>query len=383
MRLEWGVFSPYFQSIESFPGLCINKKVPNPTPSRRKPMRISIVITNYNFARYLRDAIQSALDVRWPDKEIIVCDDGSTDNSRDVIESFGAPIKAIYKPNGGQPSAANAAFPSTTGEIVFFLDSDDMLLPHAAEAVASVWDASTTKVQFPSIVIDQAGAMTGKSWPNFQHGYRPELIRAELIRTARYPTSATSGNAFSRKFLTELFPVPENLEGFDSFLCMTAPLYGNVKTITEPLAKFRIHGANSWSQLTWRPEKLFFYLDQEVRRDAFVRQWAAKLGVEINPGSLRENYEHLMHRMACKRVFPDTYPFPRDSITLLIKDGIKAVLTDPFVNRKTRLVIAIWFLVVGLSPQRFATWAIKTRHVPLSRPRILEFALSLAGAVRR
>ena len=101
-------------------------------------MRISIVITNYNFGRYLGDAIRSALDVRWPDKEVIVCDDGSTDDSRDVIESFGDRIKKVYKANGGQPSAANAAFPLTTGDIIFFLDSDDLLLPQAAEVVVRV-----------------------------------------------------------------------------------------------------------------------------------------------------------------------------------------------------------------------------------------------------
>lgn len=344
-------------------------------------MRISIVITNYNFGRYIGDAIQSALDVRWPDKEIIVCDDGSTDNSRDVIEGFGGRIKKVYKANGGQPSAANAAFPLITGEIIFFLDSDDMLLPEAAEIVVKAWDANTTKVQFPSIVIDHAGAHTGKLWPNFRHGYRPELIKAQLIRTARYPTSATSGNAFSRRFLEELFPVPEDLQALDSSLCMTAPLYGDVKTITEPLGKFRIHGANSWSQNTWQPEKLFFYLDQEIHRDAFVREWAAKLGLMINPNSLRADYGHLMHRMACKRVFPYTYRSPKESVGTLIKDGIRAVLVDPFVNRKTKLIIAIWFLVVGLSPQRVALWAIKARHVPLSRPRIVQLVLSLAAAV--
>ncbi len=345
-------------------------------------MRISIVITNYNFGRYIGDAIQSALDLRWPDKEIIVCDDGSTDNSRDVIEGFGSRIKRLYKANGGQPSAANAAFPLTTGDIIFFLDSDDMLLPEAAEVVIKAWDANTVKVQFPSIVIDQAGADTGKLWPNFRYGYQPELIKAELIRTARYPTSSTSGNAFARRFLEELFPVPENLEGFDSFLCMTAPLYGDVKTITRPLGKFRIHGANSWSQLTWQPDKLFFYLDQEIRRDAFVHEWAAKLGVAISPNSLRTNFYHLMHRIACKRVFPRTYRFPEESVGPLIKDGIRAVLIDPFVNRKTKLIVTIWFLVVGLSSRRVALWAIKARHVPLSRPRMVQFVLSLAGAVR-
>jgi glycosyltransferase involved in cell wall biosynthesis len=346
-------------------------------------MRISIVITNYNFGRYIGDAIQSALDLRWPDKEIIVADDGSTDDSRAVIESFGQRFKTVYKANGGQPSAANAAFPLTTGEIVFFLDSDDLLLPQAAEVVARVWDGMTAKVQFPSIVVDQAGTDTGRSWPHFHHSYAPERIKSELLRTGRYPTSATSGNAFSRRFLEALFPVPEKLEGFDSYLCMTAPFYGDVKTVTEPLAKFRIHGANSWSQLTWKPEKLFFYLDQEIRRNAFVRDWAAKLGLTIHPLSLRADYIHMMHRMGCRRVFPDTYPFPEESIALLVKDGIRAVLSDPFLSGAAKLILATWFLVVGLSPRPIALAAIKARHVPLRRPRMLELALSLAGAVRR
>lgn len=345
-------------------------------------MRISIVITNHNFGRYIAEAIQSALNVSWPDKEIIVCDDGSTDNSREVIEGFGGAVKTVYKANGGQPSAANLAFPLITGEIIFFLDSDDILLPSVAEVVVEAWDADTTKVQFPLIVIDHTGADTGRLWPNFSHNLRPELIRAELIRTARYPTSCTSGNAFSMQFLKELFPVPEDLVGLDSYLCMTAPFYGDVKTITRPLGKFRIHGANSWSQLTWQPEKLFFYIDQEIRRDAFVHRWAETLGLMINPNSLRMDYGHLMNRLAYQRDFPKAHRFPKEPVGTLIKDGIRATLADPFVNRKTKLVIALWFLIVGLSPRRIALWAIRARHVPLSRPRILQIVLFLAGAVR-
>lgn len=343
--------------------------------------RISIVITNYNFGRYIGEAIQSALEMRWRNKEIIVCDDGSTDNSRDIIERFDGGIKRLYKRNGGQPSAANAAFPLTTGEIIFFLDSDDILLPQAAETVVNAWDAKTTKVQFPSIIINQDGMDTGRVWPNFRHAYEPALIRAELLRTARYPTASTSGNAFSRNFLEELFPVPEDLEGFDSFLCMTAPFYGDVKTITEPLGKFRIHGANSWSQLSWQPNKLFFYLDQEIRRDAFVRKSAEELGLMLNPTSLRADYAHLMHRLACKRIFPATYPFPTESISTLIKDGIRAVSSDPLVNRRTKLLVTIWLIVVGFAPRRIALSAIKARHVPLDRPRVVQRILSLAGAV--
>jgi glycosyltransferase involved in cell wall biosynthesis len=346
-------------------------------------MRISIVITNYNFGRYIGDAIRSALDLRWADKEVIVCDDGSTDESRAVIDGFGERVRRVYKANGGQPSAANAAFPLITGDIVFFLDSDDMLLPQAAEAVARVWDDRTAKVQFPSLIIDDAGVDTGKVWPNFRQSYRPELVRAELIRTANYPTSSTSGNAFSRRFLEQLFPVPEDLEGFDSYLCMTAPFHGDVQTITEPLAKFRIHGANSWSQLTWQPEKLLFYLDQTARRDAFVHEWAAKLGIAMNENSLRENYCHLMYRIACRRIFPQRDPCPEERARTLIEDGTRAVRIDPFLNGKTKLILTLWFLVVGLAPRQVALWAVKARHVPLSRPRLMQLLLSLAGAVGR
>jgi hypothetical protein len=90
-----------------------------------------------------------------------------------------------------------------------------------------------------------------------------------------------------------------------------------------------------------------------------------------------------MNRMACKRVFPYTYRFPKESVATLIKDGIGAVLVDPFVNRKTKLIVALWFLVVGLFPQRTALWTIKARHTLLKRPRMVQRVLSLAGAVRR
>jgi glycosyltransferase involved in cell wall biosynthesis len=346
-------------------------------------MRVSIVITNYNFGRFLRDAIQSALNVRWPDKEVIVCDDGSTDDSRAIIESFSDRIVAIYKANGGQPSAANAAFASITGDIVFFLDSDDLLLPQAAEVVIHVWDKETTKVQFPMIVIDQNGMSNGKVWPDFRIAHPPEQIRSELLRTGRYPTSSTSGNAFDVAFLRKVFPVPEDLVGFDSSLCMTAPLCGNVKTITEPLAKFRVHATNTWSQQTWKPEKLLYYIDEEIKRDSFVRRWAGKVGLTLNPASLRANDAHLMNRLACKRVLPERYPFPEEGRGRLMLDGIKAATNAPFANRKTKLLIAFWFVLAGVAPRPMAVRAIKARYVPLSRSRALESVLRLVGAAAR
>jgi glycosyltransferase involved in cell wall biosynthesis len=243
-------------------------------------MRVSIVITNYNFGQFLPDAIQSALDVRWPDKEVIVCDDGSTDNSRAVIESFSDQITAIYKPNGGQPSAANAAFSAVTGDIIFFLDSDDLLLPQAAEVVMHVWDKETAKVQFPMIVIDQDGMSNGKVWPDFGAAYPPEQIRSELLRTGGYPTSSTSGNAFDIEFLRKLFPVPEKLGGYRQFPVHDGAImrkrqddYRTARQVPHPREECMVA-----ADMETRKAALLYrlYIDEEIKRDSFLRQWAAE-----------------------------------------------------------------------------------------------------------
>ena len=76
----------------------------------------SIIVNNYNYGRFLPDAIESALAQSYPRVEVIVVDDGSTDHSRAVIARYGARIHAVLKPNGGQASAFNAAFAHSYGE---------------------------------------------------------------------------------------------------------------------------------------------------------------------------------------------------------------------------------------------------------------------------
>src|SRR4029077_11000360 len=105
--------------------------------------------------------------------------------------------------------------------------------------------------------------------------------------------------------------------------------------------------------------RLLLYIDQEIGRDSFVRQWAAKLDLTLNPASLRANDTHLMNRLACKRLFPEKYPFPEEGRGRLVLDGIKAVMDDPFANWTTKLLVAFWFMLVGLAPRPLALRAIK------------------------
>ncbi|HEY9596457.1 MAG TPA: glycosyltransferase family A protein, partial [Cyanophyceae cyanobacterium] len=90
---------------------------------------VSILINNYNYEPFLKKAIDSALNQTYSSIEVIVVDDGSTDNSREVISRYGDKIIPVFKENGGQASAFNAGFAASQGDIICFLDSDDLFLP--------------------------------------------------------------------------------------------------------------------------------------------------------------------------------------------------------------------------------------------------------------
>jgi len=101
-------------------------------------MSISVVITSYNHAPYLRACIESALNqTRAPD-EVIVIDDGSTDGSRAVIESFGAAIRPVFQENRGTYAALNAGIALASGDWIAIHNSDDVWEPEKLARQAQI-----------------------------------------------------------------------------------------------------------------------------------------------------------------------------------------------------------------------------------------------------
>ncbi|GAA4452707.1 hypothetical protein GCM10023189_16550 [Nibrella saemangeumensis] len=213
---------------------------------------VSIIIDNYNYGRFLREAIDSALHQTYDYTEIIVVDDGSTDDSPAIIQEYGNTIIAIIKQNGGQASAFNEGFKASRGQIIVFLDSDDMLLPTAIEQVVlSFNNPDVSKVHWPMWRIDGSGGKNGEIVPVHplaQGDLLKQLIQhgpAYFCGTA--VGSPTSGNAWSRSFLDQVFPLPESdfkTGGVDFYLFVLAPVYGQVRTISKPQGLYRVHGSN-------------------------------------------------------------------------------------------------------------------------------------------
>jgi glycosyltransferase involved in cell wall biosynthesis len=210
----------------------------------------SIIVTSYNYERYLKEAIDSALGQTYPNVEVIVIDDGSVDNSREVIASFGDRITPVLKDNGGQGSAFNAGFAASRGEVVFFLDSDDALLPSAVETVLDLFGGpDVVKVHWPLWIIDKDGRETGKvKEPKLPEGdFREVLLTRGPMTEATLPSAPTSGNAYARAFLERTLPMPEGAYrvSADAYLFGLAPAFGKIKRLSQPQGFWRFHGQNA------------------------------------------------------------------------------------------------------------------------------------------
>jgi hypothetical protein len=213
-----------------------------------KPL-LSIIITNYNYARWLRESVNSALGQTYSPCEVIVVDDGSTDHSRDVLEEFAGRITPVYKSNGGQASAFNSGFARCNGDVIMFLDADDELHPTAGErAIARLHETGAAKVHWPLRVIDSIGEDTGAMLPSAplpQGDLGADLLEEGPWMGANPPTS---GNAWSRDFLKQVLPMPEQTYRIcaDAYLLALAPLYGTLATIDQPLGCYRAHESNNY-----------------------------------------------------------------------------------------------------------------------------------------
>src|SRR5579871_1081886 len=111
---------------------------------------VSIVITNYNYARYLKDSVESALAQDHPALQVIVVDDGSTDDSLEVLSLLKdayPELTLILGANGGQAAAMNRGWHAARGDWVLFLDADDMLEPGAVGAALAAADADIVLLQ--------------------------------------------------------------------------------------------------------------------------------------------------------------------------------------------------------------------------------------------
>jgi glycosyltransferase involved in cell wall biosynthesis len=246
---------------------------------------VSIIINNYNYGHFLRGAIESALIQTYERSETIVVDDGSTDNSREIIAGYGDRIIPVLKANGGQNSAFEAGFAESSGSIVCFLDADDTFLPTKVGRIVEEFEHHPNVGScFHALrAVDEANEEV--PWPDMVLAGEYDFRRGIKEGTMPLINTASSGLCFQRSLLERMLPVPKPISlNSDMYIKYTAVALSPTLYLNERLTLQRIHSHN-WFTFT--------------ANDALKAKKVAREGI-VSSCWMRERFPEILGRWADK-----------------------------------------------------------------------------------
>lgn len=212
---------------------------------------VTVLIDTYNHGYLLEKSIESVITQDFPADqfEILVIDDGSTDDTAERVRKYGSRVRYLRKANGGQASAFNAAIPEVRGEIVALLDGDDWWESGKLSAVVNAFE------QNPEV------SAVGHGYHHFYEATKemklcvppertvlslatPEAARGAMREWAFLQTSALT---VRKKVLERVVPIPEALVFSADFPIAAAAVAMNVLILAQPLGYYRVHAGNLYA----------------------------------------------------------------------------------------------------------------------------------------
>ena len=329
----------------------------------------SIIVANYNYARFLQDSVGRALAQNYPDFEVIVVDDASTDESTAVLAGFGDRITLITKrQNRGHADSFNVGLAAARGEIILFLDSGDYLYPTVLSAIAAVRRPGAAMYQWRMDLVD-GDKRRLDAYPSPETALNSGDVRPLLTATGRFSTTVTSGMAFGREALRRAMPI--DIAKFprsgDGYLTSAAPFYGDVVEVHGVHSAYRQHGGNHSqfaqdvaSRARWRLEHDAFRLES-------IRRHAAAVGLEVLPEPQMNDHFHVQERIASLLIDPARHPYPADRHRRLAWRGALDTLRAPLSPRYKLLQLSWWLAALAL-PAGAAGQVIAWKLSAASRP---------------
>jgi len=250
----------------------------------------SVLIDTYNYGQYIEEAIGSVLAQDFPaeEREVLVVDDGSTDDTQERVQKFGNAIRYLRKANGGQASAFNFGFEQARGEVVALLDADDLWLPEKLGRVYEAFErhSAAGMVYHRTYLWKGAEETSEDTYFIPVSGNVPESRRALL----QYPMVGTSCLAFRQNALRELLPVPEALRSqADAYLTALIIFVAPVAAVPEFLGKYRLHGANLFQMNEDRVlrSQVEHRMAMRAALLSSIHDWLAKHGQEAGSPEIR------------------------------------------------------------------------------------------------
>jgi glycosyltransferase involved in cell wall biosynthesis len=349
-----------------------------------KPL-VSIIINNYNYERYLSEAIDSAIAQTYPHTEVIVVDDGSTDKSREIIANYGDRVIPVLKQNGGQASAFNTGLATSKGEIIIYLDSDDVLLPNIVKRVVEAFQThpEVIKVQYQLRVVDGETKDLDKIMPDSR--FMPNgNLKHHIRKFHTYGCPPTSGNAFASKELKKIFPVPEKQYRIaaDEYVNNLVPILGPILSLTEVGGLYRVHGNNNYCKPAEGLEEPA-RLRKVILQNAESRNWQRQLYNSVYSTNLKDigSWElgYLKYRVSSLKQDPINHPFPDNLLSLCVRGCISCFIS-PYMRFRGRLLFIFWFIGMLFIPRKIAKSFTEKLLYPEERK---QWVKSIFASIRR
>jgi glycosyltransferase involved in cell wall biosynthesis len=225
------------------------------TPATGPPRRtagsplVSVVIPTHNRAHYITEAIDSVLAQTYPYYEIIVIDDGSTDNTREVLRGYGDRVRYFHQDGRGQAHARNRAVSEARGKYIAMLDDDDVWLPNKLELQVATLeqDDGVGFVGTDMYITDASGNIIDRwgkppSVPEtFESLFEENILGAPSVM-------------IRKRLIEEVGGFDESLRTTDDYdLWLRLARVSRFKCLAVPTVKWRMHGSNKHKD---RPQKL-------------------------------------------------------------------------------------------------------------------------------
>lgn len=237
-------------------------------------MLVSAVIPAFNAGRFVGEAIDSVLGQTYPQVECIVVDDGSTDQTAEVVQRYGDRVRLVRQRNAGVSVARNNGAAAGSGGFVAFLDADDRWYPAKLERQLTALRGATAQTMTVCAVrtVDEAGAPLGDRTWNCPSGLLRALIMFDGARTISCSSTALIPRA--------LF---ESIGGFERELSMSADLdlliriarRGEIAIVNEPLVDYRVHAANMSHDIALMERDALLVFERLFHGDDAL-QWPAR-----------------------------------------------------------------------------------------------------------
>lgn len=346
------------------------------TPSRpaTRPT-VAAVIVNYNYARYLPEAVESLLVQETPFDDIVVVNDGSTDDSMQVLTRYRDRIRVLDIPNGGQLGACRAGLAAVTTDYVYFLDADDFARPHLLTTVLAQLSGTPVKMQFQLEGVSAGVEQLESVFPTYPAGYNAARMRADNRSIGFYVCPPTSGNVYLRMALLELrLDTLDQRDFIDGPPTLALPHVGDVQSLDVPLAAYRVHGGShsQWSEPTAE------LLNHET--EWFDRRWAQTaglLGMDGPPFGVQTPLYVLERELMVAAL--------GNRRTTAVALRMLRCLPATNLPGRQKLLLAGWAVALIVPAQRLRTSLVRARRSPVNRSKRMRKILRvlLRGQLRR